>query len=616
MKIHSGKSNSLGKWRLGQIQTFCFRLFSLSGCVVSALILIITLSLVVSSCKQLRPTRPITFCPPPKEPQCYQLPTKKAPFDTTSTGKFSPETYWKIEVVDGANSKLDEWALAFTSNSNAVLSITNGDVQTMSWVYAPSVASLEETSVINSGGVGSVSTPSFLTIKNVNTAPKVVLVSYYPYGAKVSDSDIADAVIRDTTVVSVVRNSILSKDGSWDAQPSVSADGKYVCFASDRPGGLGGTDIWISRRLSDGKWSEPVNAGESINSTCDELSPFFSPDGSELLYSSSGRETVGGYDIFSSEIRTESQSSAGLGISFTKAENLGAPLNTPDDELFPSTPAKSNSLIYYSSNQNKANGFDVFVRHRVAFPKRIITDKKPIEKQVENKEPKTTSKEKDLTQKETKKKRLRGTVYDEQKKPVKNADVSVRDVTDDVVIAKTETDTVGRYEVDVPVDREVEITSQHNTGFYDTKKMKFNDKSSPNIDFVVPTTLYLRINFPNDDFQNPYKNSLDSNGLETNQTYEEQLNLLADNLKRTQANIKKVILVGHTDENGASEYNIGLGQRRVEFVMNELVKRGIPRPLFEARSAGEDEPLPRRKSEPLESYYKRNRRVELVKIMR
>lgn len=615
MKIHSGKSNSLGKWRLGQIQTFCSRLFGLSSCIVSALILIITLSLVVSSCKQLRPTRPITFCPPPKEPQCYQIPTKKAPFDTTSTGKFSPETYWKIEVVDGANSKLDEWALAFTSNSNAVLSITNGDVQTMSWVYAPSVASLEETSVINSGGVGSVSTPSFLTIKNVNTAPKVVLVSYYPYGAKVSDSDIADAVIRDTTVVSVVRNSMLSKDGSWDAQPSVSADGKYVCFASDRPGGLGGTDIWISRRLSDGKWSEPVNAGESINSTCDELSPFFSPDGSELLYSSSGRETVGGYDIFSSEIRTESQSSAGLGISFTKAENLGAPLNTPDDELFPSTPTKSNSLIYYSSNQNKANGFDVFVRHRVAFPKRIITDKKPIEKQVENKEPKTTSKEKDLTQKETKKKRLRGTVYDEQKKPVKNADVSVRDVMDDVVIAKTETDTVGRYEVDVPVDREVEITSQHNTGFYDTKKMKFNDKSSPNIDFVVPTTLYLRINFPNDDFQNPYKNSLDSNGLETNQTYEEQLNLLADNLKRTQANIKKVILVGHTDENGASEYNIGLGQRRVEFVMNELVKRGIPRPLFEARSAGEDEPLPRRKSEPLESYYKRNRRVELVKIM-
>jgi outer membrane protein OmpA-like peptidoglycan-associated protein len=615
MKIQSEISHTFLDLRLNHTSKQDSYSLRLPSNVVFALILLsTTISLLMSSCGTLRPTRPISYCPPPKEPECYQLPTKKVPFDTTSTGKFSPESYWKIEVVNGANSKLDEWGLAFAGNSNVILSYTNGDVQTMSWGYMQNISTFEESSLISSGKLGTISTPALLNNKNLNTVPTTALVSYYPFGSKVSDSDIGDAVLRDTTVVSVVRNSILSKDGWWDAQPTVSSDGKYVCFASDRPGGLGGTDIWISKRLPDGKWAEPINAGDAINSPCDELSPFFSPSGQELLFSSSGRETVGGYDIFSSEIRSESQSN-GLGITFAKAENLGAPLNTVSDELFPSTSSKSSTVIYYSSNQNQTTGFDVYVRHRLVFPKRNVADKKPAEKQVEAKEPKNTSTEKEITQKETKKKRLRGVVYDEKKQPVKNADVSVRDVKDDVIIAKTETDTIGRYEVDVPVNREVEITSQHETGFYDSKKLTANEKTPSTVDFVVPTTLYLRINFPNDDFQNPYKNSLDSNGLETNQTYDEQLNLLADNLKRSLTSIRKVILVGHTDENGSIEYNNGLGQRRVEFVLNELVKRGIPRSLLEYRSAGELEPLPRRKSEPMETYFKRNRRVELVKIM-
>lgn len=80
--------------------------------------------------------------------------------------------------------------------------------------------------------------------------------------------------------------------------------------------------------------------------------------------------------------------------------------------------------------------------------------------------------------------------------------------------------------------------------------------------------------------------------------------------------IKKIILIGHTDEKASEQYNLMLGQRRADFVRRQLERRGVPPELLETRSAGESLPLERRPNEPLETFHVRCRRVELVQVLK
>jgi OmpA family len=144
---------------------------------------------------------------------------------------------------------------------------------------------------------------------------------------------------------------------------------------------------------------------------------------------------------------------------------------------------------------------------------------------------------------------------------------------------------------------------------FDTVKVK-------RYDFNIPEKLTLRINFPTDVYDEPYRFILDSNGVETSQTWMMQMDLLAANINISSSSLKKIILYGHTDEVGTKSYNFNLGKKRVEFVINELIKRGVSEDLLEGKSAGETKPLKKRKdeNENLELYRKRLRRVELEKI--
>src|ERR1051325_4759435 len=102
-----------------------------------------------------------------------------------------------------------------------------------------------------------------------------------------------------------------------------------IVFASDRAGGHGGVDLWFSRRTStNSEWEEPKVIPSAINTPCDEISPSFSKDGKKLFFSSYGHQTIGGrgYDIFSSDYNNG---------SWSDAINIGSPVNTKDDEIFP-----------------------------------------------------------------------------------------------------------------------------------------------------------------------------------------------------------------------------------------------------------------------------------------
>lgn len=74
--------------------------------------------------------------------------------------------------------------------------------------------------------------------------------------------------------------------------------GKSFFFTSDRPGGYGGMDIYVTKRLPNGQWGIPINLGPKINTAKDEISPFIHPDGVTLFFSSKGHNSMGGFDIF------------------------------------------------------------------------------------------------------------------------------------------------------------------------------------------------------------------------------------------------------------------------------------------------------------------------------
>ena len=88
----------------------------------------------------------------------------------------------------------------------------------------------------------------------------------------------------------------------WESQASISCDGQLLFFASNRKGGLGGTDIWVSERQEDGSWGDPKNLGRPINTEKDEEAPFITNDGKVLYFSSTGHLGLGEQDIFMSRI--------------------------------------------------------------------------------------------------------------------------------------------------------------------------------------------------------------------------------------------------------------------------------------------------------------------------
>lgn len=110
----------------------------------------------------------------------------------------------------------------------------------------------------------------------------------------------------------------------WESQPAISPDGGTLYFVSNRPGGLGGYDIWKSVLKADGSWAAPENLGPEINTAYDEHTPFMHPDGKTLYFSSDGWPGMGNKDIFLSRANAQGKWSA--------PENLGYPINTFNEE--------------------------------------------------------------------------------------------------------------------------------------------------------------------------------------------------------------------------------------------------------------------------------------------
>jgi len=135
---------------------------------------------------------------------------------------------------------------------------------------------------------------------------------------------------------------------SWEGSCSMTANGKYLYFSSERGGGFGGKDIYRATLLPDSTWGNVVNLGDSINTALDDDAPFIHPDGVTLFYSSKGKNSMGGYDIFQSKLNWKDS-------TFSKPINLGYPINTTDDDIYYVLSANG-ERGYYASGKSGGEG--------------------------------------------------------------------------------------------------------------------------------------------------------------------------------------------------------------------------------------------------------------------
>ena len=137
-----------------------------------------------------------------------------------------------------------------------------------------------------------------------------------------------------------------------ESSACITADGKLIYFSSNRPGGIGGKDIWKVKQLPTGEWAKPFNIGGPINTAYDEEAPFISPDGKTLYFSSKGHTSIGGYDIYSADSRGDG--------SWENPVSMGYPINTVDDDLYFSV-SENNQTAYYSSfREDSYGGSDIY----------------------------------------------------------------------------------------------------------------------------------------------------------------------------------------------------------------------------------------------------------------
>lgn len=134
---------------------------------------------------------------------------------------------------------------------------------------------------------------------------------------------------------------------SWETHCALTADGSTLYFISDRKGGQGGRDIYRVVKLPNGEWSKAQNLGPVLNTPYDEDGVFIHPNGRNMYFASTGHNSMGGFDIFSTEL-----DEAG---NWTKPENLGVPINTVDDDAFFVTTADGRRG-YFSSDQISGYG--------------------------------------------------------------------------------------------------------------------------------------------------------------------------------------------------------------------------------------------------------------------
>lgn len=331
----------------------------------------------------------------------------------------------------------------------------------------------------------------------------------------------------------------IPQDTNDYVHPNISSDGLKLYFASNRPGGFGGYDIWYCTRPSvKDKWSKPRNAGDVVNTDGDELYPFYRAADSILFFSSTGHIGMGGLDIF--RVNYDAK-----GKPYTL--NLMAPINSPSDD-FGITFKDSLEEGYFSSNRPGGKGYDDIYHFS------IIKLHFKVKGQVLN----------EITE-----------------KPISNATVSL--IGSDGTSIEVISDENGNYEFELNPQTNYVLLAIHE-GYLNSKyKLStFGRKEDKNFDVnLYMTQLDSPIEVPNVLYDVNLWDLRPESIVSLNKLYE----TLIDN-----PNIA-IELSSHTDYRvGTKMTNEELSQRRAQSVVNFLIAKGIDAKRLTAKGYGATQP--------------------------
>ncbi len=344
-----------------------------------------------------------------------------------------------------------------------------------------------------------------------------------------------------------------------ESQPSLSADGRTIYFASNRPGGLGKFDIWTSKRNKFGKWSEPVNLGKHINTAENELAPFIHYDNSTLYFSSEGKQGLGGSDLFISRKSEQGK--------WTEAINLSYPINTHEDEesLVVTLDGK---FGFFSSNMKGGYGQkDIYM---FELPPKIRPKKTIF---------------------------IKGKVFDTNTKAPLQAQINISSLDEDSINITTISDNInGNF---------LCCLSPQKTYAFNVVKKGYLIYSK---NIALPDTSYI-INIALEPIQ---KNStiilrnifFEYNSYQLKNKSFVELQRFKDFINNNNLMIE---IGGHTDNTGNAAYNKTLSTNRAKSVYDFLLKIGVKKNLLTYKGYGSSQPI---STNTTDAGRAKNRRIE------
>ncbi|TXF89393.1 OmpA family protein [Neolewinella aurantiaca] len=348
----------------------------------------------------------------------------------------------------------------------------------------------------------------------------------------------------------------------YEAQPSISADGTLLFFASRRPGGFGGADLYLCGRLPSGKWSRPVNLGPTVNTAGDELYPFWSPDGTTLYFTSDGHPGLGGADIFRSGLSADNK--------WMEPVNLGYPINTAGEEtnLFIAPDGKT---AYFSkgSLSVETGKMDVDI-YQFELPETL----RPA--------PVTY---------------VKARVTDAVTGRPLAATVRLRDLTQTAPPSSRQTGTSGSFLAVLPVGKDYAFTVDLEGYMFYADRFSLAGERAQIEPYLLDIALQpiKKDAVPVSDRAEPdgaiaFRNVLFSSGSA------KLLAVSGDELDRLAALLKEapdftVEIVGHTDDVGDETTNLRLSQERAAAVKDYLIEQGVEEARISTRGEGEAKPV-------------------------
>ncbi|MFY0628090.1 MAG: PD40 domain-containing protein [Reichenbachiella sp.] len=335
---------------------------------------------------------------------------------------------------------------------------------------------------------------------------------------------------------------------SWEAQPTLSSDGRTIFFVSQRSTGFGGKDIWFATKDRRGRWEPAMNLGPIVNTSKNDIAPFIHSNGESLFFSSKGHEGMGGLDLFMTELKDS---------VWTTPANLGYPLNDSYDQV---------SICIGSEGKRG-----------------VFTIEKKIERTIESKL--YSFELPDSVQVSNQSAYLKGTVVDADTGLPITAKIKIYKLDDPNYYSELKSDAVEG-------DFTIVLVEGNTYGVYITSRgyvfkdfsFSFEDMSSfdhnlLNIKLdpvkVGAKTVLGNIFFEFDEY---------SLKRESMSELKVVYNFLRNNPK------VKVEISGHTDSRGSRAYNMELSRKRAQNVYDFLLKKGIRPSQLTFRGYGFDQP--------------------------